>query len=281
MVIALMTLYQPEEDVLEHIAAVAEQVDLLYLCDNSKVASFERFGSIPKTKYLFFNENRGLSKAFNSVLKSYPFSPEDYIIFFDQDSTIHPGHIAALVEEYEALGKGGIPVGCIGPIYFERHRQQECLPKLKKKIDECNWFVPSLITSSMMCKYRTLQSIDFWNEEVFLDLADIELCWRVGKQKQVCVITHRAVLEHSLGNDYIKVASLTFGGQNPVRDYYQTRDVLYLLGKSYAKKRQFLSSLVKGPILRLLFLKERRKRLHMIIRGWMDWMAGKHGEFVA
>lgn len=283
MIIALMTLYQPDEDVLGHIVAIAEQVDMLYLCDNSKKPSFATYGCIPKTKYIFFNENRGLSRAFNSVLKNYPFAPDDYVIFFDQDSVIPVGHIARIVQEYETLEKNGISIGCIGPIYFERHTQREWVPRRKTRINEKSYQVSSVITSSMLCKYEILQQVDFWNEHVFLDLADIELCWRLGKQNKLCVITDCTILNHSVRDGYKKVAIFTVVVQNSVRDYYQIRDSLYLLGKSYISPRHKMGlvvfHLVMEPLLRVLFLDGRLQRLRMIVRGWWDFFSGRHGSF--
>lgn len=283
MIIALMTLYQPDEDVLGHIVAIADQVDMLYLCDNSKRSSVEKYSGIPKTRYLFFNENLGLSMAFNKVLKSNPFAPDDYIIFFDQDSEIPSGHIARLIAEYETLEQQGVPLGCIAPVYFDRYMQKKCLPSRKTTINDLSYKVPSVITSSMLCRYKTLQDIGFWNEHVFLDWADIELCWRLGSQDKVCVITERTVLDHAVREGCKKVAFFTVVMQQSVRDYYQIRDSLYLLGRPYVSPRQKIGlvvfHLVMEPLWRILFMGDRLQRLQMVLRGWRDFFLGRHGSF--
>ena len=107
MIKALITIYNPGENISENIIQIAKQTDFLYICDNSLNSHEDMFlgkDFSGKLCYVYFGENLGLSGAFNRTLKSkeYNFSDEDYIFFFDQDTFISDGHIENMINEYES-----------------------------------------------------------------------------------------------------------------------------------------------------------------------------------
>ena len=55
-----------------------------------------------------------------------------------------------------------------------------------------------------MTKYCVLQKINFWNEDIFLDFADYDLCWRLNKNGLYSFITNNVTLEHCLGEGIVK-----------------------------------------------------------------------------
>lgn len=281
MKIALITLYYPNENVIKNIESIIQQVDRVFICDNTPDGNVIIENDI--VEYISFNKNYGLSAAFNKVLKDEKnrFKDDDFIFFFDQDSFINLDHVNLLVDEYICLEKEGYDIGCIGPIYYNTSSRLIEEPKIKKMLSNKSYIVKSIITSSMCCRYETLREIDFWNESVFLDMADWDLCWRFLKNKKLCVLSKVVTMEHSLGEGERKILGLfRIRCGAPIREYYQTRDCLYLLKEKYVPikyKIRFILMVTIRPILHVTFLNQRRTRLRYILQGVSDFLKKKQG----
>lgn len=280
MIISLITLYYPTKETVSNVRSVSAQSDIVYLCDNSPSNNASLFVGISNTRYTYFGKNLGLSAAFNAVLKKQTFSDDGFILFFDQDSKIDEDHIKKLISEYEQLEMAGIQVGCLGPVYFNTSSNQIEIPKQKIQLNEHSYKVSSTITSSMLVKHKTLKEIDFWNEKIFLDMADWDLCWRLIAFGKVCCMTDAVTLHHTLGKGEKKIGFLRIKEGSPFRVYYQTRDCLRLITKSYVPfkyKIRFFLMLTVRPIEHFIFLGHKRERIKYFIKGIRDFYKGIYG----
>lgn len=280
-IISIMTTYFPELKNAENAKKIAAQSDLLIICDNSNENNKKIFSEMSNAIYYYFGENLGLSAAFNRVLKNSKINwrGDDYIIFFDQDSVIPQNHIYKLIKEYEELESNGYDIGCIGPVYFNTSNNKEEIPTLKKFLNKKTMQVSSIITTSMLCKYRKLKSIGFWNENVFLDMADWDICWRIHEKKMLICLTYASVIRHSIGIGEKKIGLINIRVGNPFREYYQTRDCIYLLVQSYVPikyKIRFILMLTVRPFIHCIFLDNGKKRLKYILKGLKDVFKGYH-----
>ena len=224
----------------------------------------------------------GLSGAFNVALKNQDFEwkEDDIIIFFDQDSQISNGYIKALYEEYCKIERIVPNLGCLGPVFYNTSNGQIERPHQKKKVTDDSYSVCNTITSSLMTRYKNLKKIGFWNENIFLDLADWDLCWRMQRAGLLCCMTEKVILHHSVGNGEKKIGPIKLRVGQPFREYYQTRDILYLLQEQYVpiKMRVRLAATITvRPILHCLFLDHREERKMYILKGYSDWRAGIKG----
>lgn len=283
---ALITVFHPAEKVKDNICAIAKQVDSVIICDNSPDSNHVLFAPLIEAHnihYLYFGENLGLSRAFNRVLldSRYCWQDNDYLFFFDQDSSIGEYHIETLISTYTHV-KEKCEVGCLGPVYFNTSSGKVELPKKKRIISDKTYAVSSIITSSMLCCYGDLREVGFWNEDVFLDMADWDLCWRLQSLGKVCCVTETVVLNHSVGMGEKKIGPLRLRVGAPIREYYQIRDCMYLLKKQYTpmkyRARFWAMLLIRSP-LHVLFLNNRKERMWYILRGLQDYYCGKHGAF--
>lgn len=282
MIKALITVYFPADSVRENIRRVSEQVDYVYICDNSPQDNKSMFSSISHNiNYEWFGENLGLSMAFNRVLeKPELFCDEDYIIFFDQDSSISDGHVCALVKEFERLTTNGLNLGCLAPVFFNTSNNTVEVPRMKTTINENSFIVSSVITSSMLCEYKTIKEVGMWNDRVFLDMADWDFCWRIKQIGKVCAMTNVVTLKHSLGIGEKKIGPFSVRVGSPFREYYQTRECLYLLTRKYTPFKfrvRFIAMLTIRPVIHLIFLEKRKVRLKYILKGIKDFFASKTG----
>ena len=283
MLNALVTLYNPTDDQLANLSLIRRQVDRLIVCDNSCKSNKNQI--TVDCSYRFFNKNLGLSVAFNMVLKDplYEWADSDYVIFFDQDSKIDANHISKLVRDYDDCISKGIRVGCISPVFFNTSRGATEIPHDKKRIAEGVFEVKSNITSSMLCKYGVLRDIGYWNEEVFLDMADFELCWRMLNKNYKCLMTSSTSLTHSVGIGDYKIGPLRFRVSSPIREYYKVRDCLYIKKKDYTPlkfKIRFMGILTVKSLIHILFFDNKKERKKYIKRGVLDYKRGIHGEYI-
>ena len=280
---AIITLYFPKKETVNNTLTVSKQVDTVILCDNSSNNNEELFKDITNVVYYPFYENLGLPGAFNHVLKSYPFEDDDYIFFFDQDSSIEENHIDTLIREYDDLEKKGYKVGCLGPEFFNTSNNTIERPTLKTDLTETCYSTKSIITSSMLCKYSSLKDIGFWNEKIFLDMADWDLCWRFLEKGYLCCMTSKTILHHSVGTGEKKIGPISLRKGAAFREYYQTRDSLYLLKEKYVPlkfKLRFIANVTVRPLVHLRLYEDKKKRLHYIASGYKDYFKNKHGALV-
>ena len=285
MVKAIITAYYPSDSVRVHAEQIAAQVDKVYICDNSPVSNkalFEQACDQDKIVYTCFCENLGLSSAFNRVLKdaSLEWNADDYVFFFDQDSSIEGGHIPQMIRDYEELRHRGYQVGCLGPAYFNTSNQTLETPRSKTNLCDGIYAVSSIITSSMLCRYEDLQFVGFWNEEVFLDMADWDICWRLQEIGKMCCLTQNVVLHHSVGSGEKKLGPVSLRVGQPIREYYQIRDGMYLFMKGYAPwkfRLRYIAMLTVRSMLHVLLLDRRSERLRFICKGFVDACRKKKG----
>lgn len=281
---ALVTLYNPSEKEFNNCKILSQQVDTVILCDNSQESHETAFQDEKNIVYVTKNKNLGLGVAFNMALKddTYGWKDDDLIIFFDQDSQIGEGYIQALQNEYRKIVTLIPNLGCLGPVFYNTSNDRTERPRQKKNITDETYEVSNTITSSLMMRYGNLKKIGFWNENVFLDLADWDLCWRMRKAGMVCCMTEKVVLHHSVGNGEKKVGPIKLRVGQPFREYYQTRDALYLLQENYVPLKmrlRLIANVTIRPVVHYLMLDDKKSRMKFIRRGINDYKKGVHGEY--
>lgn len=289
MIVALISAYYPSESVKDNVEAVASQVDKVYICDNSPTSNataFDSDGLPDKIEYFCFHENLGLSCAFNRILmdKRIPWKDDDYVFFFDQDSHIEEQHVEKMVSVYTELCNTGWDVGCLGPVYFNTSNGTVEIPRIKEALLDKTYAVSSIITSSMLCTYGNLRQIGFWNEHVFLDMADWDLCWRLKASGKLCCMTEAVIMHHSVGSGEKSIGLLKLRVGRPFREYYQIRECMYLLFRAYTPLKyriRFLAMLLVRSPLHLLFLDQRKLRFRYMCKGFVDFFRGKQGALEA
>lgn len=288
---ALVTLYFPTQDQIHNIELLCAQCDKVILCDNTPGKdNHALFESLPADKitYRAGKKNLGLSRAFNQELKdqSHGFSDEDFIIFFDQDSTINENHIKSLENIFLELEEKNEKPGAVVPVTEKGARlvNSQTLNPQPLPVKNC-YSVLHCITSSMLTRYSILRKIGFWNEEFFLDQADHEFSFRMLDYGYKIAQSEDIYLNHKIGNGLMHRHILhhieTFAVNAPIRDYYIIRDGLKLLRLKYTPKgfRKYLRKMIfHEPVDHLVYLPKRIRRLYYILRGHVDFMANKSTE---
>lgn len=278
--IAIVTLYFPDAKARENIRQLSSLVDKVVLLDNTpEIENYILFQNCAKIEYIAYKKNLGLSCAFNRYLSLL--DENCYIVFFDQDSYCPENLINQLRQDYLFCCSELNRKGMIGPAYFEKNANRLTLPKQKKEIADSIYQVKSVITSGMFTELDVLRQVGFWNAEIFLDMADWDLCWRVLQANLFCCLSKNAVLTHRLGKSVHRFLGIEIQEWDVIRIYYQIRDSLCLLSKKYTPlkfKLKFIFMLTVRPVVHLIVLPERQKYVHYYIKGIKDYKNKIFGE---
>ena len=271
-VTAIVTLYFPNESVYNNIVNLTKQVDRVLLSDNSPTDNKSFFSEISKTEYHWNQKNLGLPAAFNSMFQNNCFDDSEFIIFFDQDSSIPDGYVKSLIEYFETIEKTS-QIGCLGPQYIDTNTNKVINPRFIEEIYDGCYVVSSMITSGLMTKFKILKEIGFWNEQIFLDMADWDFCWRLVEYNYKIVLCTHITLIHTLGKGIKQIGPIKLRKNHHVREYYQIRDCKKLMKEKYVPikyKIRFLIMLFIMPIFYITFLPKRFERFRYIMHAFFD-----------
>ena len=281
MTYAVVTLFYPDKIVVENIRILSMQVDCVILSDNTpKKDNSDLFCGIEKCIYTANWENLGLSRAFNKALQSRLFDDSDYIVFFDQDSRICDGYMECLMRNFKHVNFV-VSIGCLGPQYIDTNSQSLVSLRRIETLSESCYTVSSMITSGLLTTYSVLKAIGFWNESIFLDMADWDICWRMKAHGYKIVLCTEMTLTHTLGKGIKKIGICSIRINHPVREYYQIRDSIKLFSQPYIPSKykfRFLLMWLVMPLIYLVFLPKRKQRLLLVLRAFSDGLKGKNGE---
>jgi len=280
-VCALITIYYPDKTIVENIRTIEKQVSHIIIADNTPcMDNSSLFMNNDKIFYYANKVNMGLSKAFNKCLRHDNAINSDYIIFFDQDAILPERLVDTMIDDYNRLRKNNVMIGCLGPIYYEQNSMKVLSVKNETKMMNHIFSVRYIMTSSMLTTYSNLEKIGFWNEEIFLDLADWDLCWRFKAFGLGCFITENVILHHTLGKSIKKIGLFSVKEAVPIREYYQIRDCLKLLFKEYTPLKyriRFILMITVRSIIHILVLPEKCLRMKFIFWGIIDFFCSVNG----
>ena len=289
---AIVTLYYPKPETAESLRALGKQVTWLILSDNTPGAdNGARFAAISNAVYLANGKNLGLAAGINRGLETAESRMSDYVFFFDQDSNVPEDHIQTMVRDWEALAKEH-RIGLLGPRFYDEitgvYNADAILDGGMEGSGDPHVPTAQMITSSMMTTYPIMQEIGFWNEELFLDYGDYDLCWRLAAAGYEGFITKHATLIHRLGQGCVQAKDPKSGRvfplayTAPIRKYYQTRAAVKLLRKDYvppAWRKLLKQNLTIRRYFDLKYLPEKWKNTHYYHRGLIDGLLNRQGEF--
>lgn len=276
----VVVLYNPNESVIENVKSYAQQIDTLYVVDNSEEIPrgiVEQIKKIKKVVYISNGDNFGVAKALNIGAEKSMEQGFDLLLTMDQDSKATPNMVSKMLECIK--GKDMSSVGLISP--FHLHKKTLKIPK-----EEPCQEVLTVMTSGNLLSLNAYQKVGSFMEELFIDHVDHEYCLRLNLNGFRVIQANNAILYHCLGR--ISTCKLLFREINfvlhdPIRSYYKTRNGFYVANK-YKKiypefYRRFLKLFIKDIVKIFLLKNDRLKNLRMIIRGYNDFRRGLLGSF--
>jgi rhamnosyltransferase len=280
-VCAVIVTFHPESTLIPNVSLLSRQVDAIVLVDNgSSGTSLDTLTELQqqvRCEIIRNESNLGIAAALNVGFRFAIGRQYDWIVSFDQDSTVTEGLVQALLDAASSSPN----IGIICPCYEDQHSGAPLsLPKLP------SGDLLTTITSGSMMQRSTFEKAGPFEEKLYIDSVDIEYSLRIRSIGLRLVQTERAVLLHKLGRITLhKFLGKTLATTNhsAARRYYMVRNRLFVLCR-YPKEllwlRHDLRQSFRDLVVMLLTEKQRMGKLRLMFKGVVDWSLGRWGRQV-
>lgn len=276
---ACVILYCPDKTVIENILSYFNDTNFLFIVDNSdKPLEFD-FSFLEENKFEYINnkQNLGIATALNIAADKALLLGFDWLLTMDQDSFFTDGSLKTLKKTLIELQNKNIAI--ISPIHLGVHNRDVIKNVLYEEVD-------IVMASGNILNINALKSVGGFNDKLFIDCVDIELCLRFLEKKYLILVVNKAFLNHSLGNfKVLKFFNFTVDvtQHNYVRRYYMTRNRNYIIFNYYKlfpqQCRQLLILQIKEFFKIILFESDKIKKSRSYILGFKDSIVKKYGKY--
>ena len=272
----IVTLYNPTDKDIINISTYIDDIDKLYVIDNTEGKSNkDRIPKNKKIKYIFKNENVGVATALNIGAKFAIKEKYKYLLTMDQDTTFKPGVMNQLKD---AINK------------FDMKKYAIVTPwhntKLKlKEIDEEYDYPTEIVTSGNILNLDIYQKLGGFKDWMFIDGVDIEYCLNLRKHGYKILRVVNARIDHELGDikrRYLFGKEYVCSNYPAIRRYYIMRNNHYI----FDMYKDFDPStcwriLEQKPAMKaiLFFEKGKYKKIRNYFRGLSDYKKGIKGKY--
>lgn len=274
-VCGVTVLHNPQKNVIHNINSYLEQIDYLYIIDNSeRFSDFVKsyYEASKKVEYISNNSNLGIAAALNIGAHKALELGFQYLLTMDQDSKAPPNLVEELIKAIIKKEK----VGIVSPLQSNKYDTHK---KFSNSID-----VPRVMTSGNLLSLNVFKVVGDFCEDYFIDYVDIEYCMRLKKNNFEVIGLNYIILEHNEANIVEKqLFSKKYYPTNnlPFRWYYKTRNLLYLR-KKYKNIfpdacKEEVDTFVRNFVKVILFEGNKFSKVKMIMIGLLDYVKGMKG----
>jgi len=242
---AVIVTFRPDEKVICRINTLAEQVEVLYVIDNTPELVDFSFSARNIVFERNFNKG-GLAGAINIAMAKARTADKRYFFVFDQDTEVESDFCGRLKNAALLLNRNDWAI--IGPRHVNTstghpvrlsvpNRFMNSLwPDEATNITECLFIINS-------CSLLDLQKIPLsllYDEDLAVDMIDVDFCLavRAANSKVLCIPSITVV--HGIGNR--KEGSFAFSATNynSSRKYLQTRNRFIVWKKYFAYEKAYV-----------------------------------------
>lgn len=262
-----IVLYNP--DILklkENIEAIIHQVDTLIIVDNAsdnRNDIINLLRSYSKVVFIKNNKNCGIAKALNQIVNSADKLKYNWVLTLDQDSVCKP----ELITKYNQIIRTEKNIALVTSNYEDRNVAIEyCTSKSVEDINFC-------ITSGTFTNVKLIKHIGGFDEKMFIDMVDYDICYAVRKNGFRIVRLNYIGFLHEVGEskEYkLFGKKIVVFNHSALRKYYWTRNSVYLMKKYNQNKIRAFTRIIKRIISTLLFEKKRFLKIRYMIKGIFD-----------
>jgi len=287
MFVSIIVTYNPDAAHVKNMIAVLVESSLKVLVFDNSVGD-KRFVLDENYDGVFLlseNDNLGLAKAFNRSIAfaNETFSDVEGFVFFDQDATISLQNMEQFIQEYYRLECLKLNVGVLGASAIDSQGQPYWVKRESggHNLADTNlvnaWFVMS---SFSLVPSKVLDKVGGFDEDLFIDLVDSEFSFRCSKNGFQNIVTKRVEFLHVVGENNFEIfGKRLFAISSPIRNYYQTRNVI-LVGKKYSWYFyivKVLSRRIIQIVLSGIKTKTLGRRIVYFSKGFRDGLAARGG----
>jgi len=287
-VCAVIVTYNGGATILSTATAIIDQVDHLVIIDNCSgedtlkpIEGIKREFS-PKVTLIRNQQNRGLAAALNQGVKVALNGGFEWVLTLDQDSEAEGNMVCKMLESYQRYSQQD-KVGIIAPYSLFMKDGKRGVVHIKEGSGDITE-VELIHTSGNLVKHSIFKAVGLFREDYFIDQVDYEFCFRIRNAGFRILVCNQAVMHHRPGDlksAYILDRQVFYSNYSAIRRYYMTRNGIIL--SKEIRNWKFLKShtvlVVKELIKVLLYEEQKWVKFKSILKGLMDGIGGKLGEF--
>ncbi|AFT84784.1 glycosyltransferase family 2 protein [Paraburkholderia phenoliruptrix] len=285
---AVVVFYNPDAACVHRANRLAAAVRCIVIDNTPTARAASELGLSDSIEYVPNGANLGIATALNQGIEILIREGFEVAVLFDQDSEPPASLLTELPAVIAQANVAEQRVALVGPAYddprlrgvapfvrFKWWRLERIAPEGEKPID-----VDFLISSGSCINLRWWSIIGPMEDDLFIDFVDLEWCVR-AKQTGCRVLGVPWVrMTHELGGEPVRVLGRNYPMHGPLRHYYQFRNAVALMRRSYMPWAWKTTELIKLPVriaIYSLFPSQRGQHLRMALRGLSDGWRGRLG----
>ena len=236
-VVAVVVCYSPDMAQLRQTCiSLFRSNASVVLVDNTEKSYLNASSDFSECTLIINGANVGIARAQNIGIRRAVDSGADVVAFLDQDSSVDPDFLPALLAPLRA----GYP-GIVAPVSYDAAKGFE-YPSLKVsrwgtqqtiyadgRVEP--YAVDVVISSGTAATVETFERAGVMDEDLFIDFVDTEWCLRCRRRNIPIHVVPGAVMIHSVGSRSIDLRFATVLVHSPLRCYYQIRNCFQLFRK--------------------------------------------------
>lgn len=288
-VIAVVVTFEPDIPALQRVlTALSAQVAAVVVVDNGSAGGLDTAG-LGADHWLLLDRNLGIAAAQNRGIDWARSRGAEFVLLSDQDSEPAPDMVARLVSAAHELAAAGAPLALVAPAYLDA-RQAVNIPFMHLTQGRPRWFdcddgadrpeITTAIASGALIPMTALDAVGLMREALFIDLVDVEWCFRARAQGLRAFGVCSARLGHRLGERPARVLGRTLATHSPLRNYYFYRNALWLFRQDYvpaAWKRVIAGQMLKRYLVFSLLVRPQLAYFRMMTLGIWHGLRGRGG----
>jgi rhamnosyltransferase len=279
---AIVVTFHPRPEYLENLAKVRAQVDLLIVVDNgsneNELARIRLATQEPGFQLIENGDNLGIAAALNLGVRAAQKEDCQWVLLFDQDSTVTDGFVTAMIAEFELYSQQRKIMQII-PRYLD---PKTGLESAVSTFEDGGVFLT--ITSGSLFSMEVFEKCGLFQEDLFIYCVDDDYSLRIRKSGFYIGVSRNAVLLHQSGHPTSRKLfgmTLTTKNYRPEVRYYYARNkvwILRLYGRIFPRLIvPTLREFVTIP-LKIAFMEDGSwKKIKLFVRGLADGVAGRMG----
>lgn len=271
---AIVTFYNPTNEDISNINYYIDEVDILYVMDNSDTNNLKRLPRSKKIRYIFNGDNLGIARPLNMAADMARKAKYKWLLTLDQDTIIKSSVVKSMKEKIGEIDCNDIAI--VTPWH-----------KTKLKTDKPNTDIDyplDVMTSGNLLNLDIHKKIGGFKDWLFIDGVDIEYCLNLHKKGYKVMRLDYLEIDHNLGDIFYRKflwKDLLVTNHSAMRRYYQCRNYLYIRDMYIDSSPEFCKILVKfKTIILAIILYENNKiaKLRAFKLGRRDYKLGKKGK---
>ncbi|ASI75436.1 glycosyltransferase family 2 protein [Bacillus sp. 22475] len=279
-VCAVIVSYNPEENIYQNVKKIKNLIDFVVIVDNGSssdqskhlLKKIER--DIENCTIIYNEKNLGIATALNQGCEYAERNGFQWALTLDDDSSVPENMIENLLKAYN--DKKDEKIMILAPVITDYNGKGK---------NRGSGYIDAAITSGSLINTKSFSLVGWFKDEYFIDMVDIEYCFRLKKNGYKVYQVEDAILRHRLGREkhILKIGKKEWKAlnHNEIRKYYIYRNTVQLY-KEYLFKypiRVFLSTkgVFKIMLDTIVIEEDKFKKIKMMGKGFIDGLRNNMG----